>query len=317
MMQALGWFAVGLVLLALGGDALVKGAAGLGRRAGLSPFRAGLLLVAFGTSLPELAVNWRAVALGNVPLALGNAVGSNLVNLGLTLGLAALAAPLLLSMRALASQVLALIAASLLVLVFALDGAIVRWEGALLLLGFVALLAHVLARAPRETEPVRVELSAFAATSNALGLNLVRVGIAVALLYLGARYVVQAAPVLGAALGLGALLTGLTVVAIGTALPEIAAAVMAARRGQGNIVAGHVLGASIFNLLLVVGGMAAWQPLALPTSLLWLELPAAIAFALALYPILRGDLRVSRVEGGIVLVMFAAWLGFELWLAWG
>ena len=114
----------------------------------------------------------------------------------------------------------------------------------------------------------------------------------------------------GASLGMAPLLTGLVPVAIGTALPEIAAAVIAARRGQGELVAGHVIGSSLFNLTLVLGGMAAFRALPVPASFVRFEVPAAIAFAVALYPMLRGDLRVSRVEGGILVAAYAAWLVF-------
>ena len=117
---------------------------------------------------------------------------------------------------------------------------------------------------------------------------------------------------IGAHWGLSPLLTGLLPVAIGTALPEIAAAAMAARRGQGDMVAGHVIGSSLFNLLVVVGGMAAFRPMALPESFVRLELPAAIAFVLVLYPMLRGDLRISRVEGGILLAAFVGWVILEI-----
>jgi cation:H+ antiporter len=132
------------------------------------------------------------------------------------------------------------------------------------------------------------------------------------LLYYGARLVVTNAPILGLALGMAPLLTGLIVVAIGTALPEVAAAVFAARRGQGDMVMGHVVGSSLFNLLVVVGGMAAFRPMPLPASFVRFEVPAALAFALVLVPMLKGDLRISKFEGGILLLAFAAWLVFEL-----
>lgn len=312
MTEAWGYFALGLVLLALGGDSIVKGASGLAQRIGASPFVAGLLLIAFGTSLPELAVNARAAWVGAQELALGNAVGSNIVNLGLTLGVAALAAPVLVRLRVLSPLLVFLALASLGLIVFGLDGVVSRVEGGMLLLGFVAALAFLLARAPREAQAVRADVEAFASTRIVLWLNLLRFAVAAALLYFGARYVVQAAPVIGEGWGLSPLLTGLLPVAIGTALPEIAAAAMAARRGQGDMVAGHVIGSSLFNLLVVVGGMAAFRPLALPESFVRLELPAAIAFVLVLYPMLRGDLRISRVEGGILLAAFVGWLILEI-----
>lgn len=311
MTEAWGFFVLGLVLLALGGDSIVKGASGLAQRLGVSPFVAGLLLIAFGTSLPELAVNAHAVAVGAQDLALGNAVGSNIANLGLTLGLAAMVAPLLIRMRLLSPLLVLLTVATLAVIVFGLDGVIGRVEGVVLLLGFVAMLTFVLARSKRENESVRAGVIAYAATRPVLWMNLLRFVVAVALLYFGAKYVVQSAPVIGASWGISPLLAGLLPVAIGTALPELAAAIAAAKRGQGDMVAGHVIGSSLFNLLVVVGGMAAFRPLPLPESFVRLELPIAIVLSLMLYPMLRGDLRVSRGEGGILFVAFVGWVALE------
>jgi cation:H+ antiporter len=311
MTEAWGFFVLGLVLLALGGDSIVKGASGLAQRFGVSPFVAGLLLIAFGTSLPELAVNAHAVAVGAQDLALGNAIGSNIANLGLTLGLAAMVAPLLIRMRLLSPLLVLLTVATLAVIVFGLDGVIGRIEGIVLLLGFVAMLIFMLARSARENESVRAGVVAYAATRAVLWMNLLRFVVAVALLYFGAKYVVQSAPIIGASWGISPLLVGLLPVAIGTALPELAAAMAAAKRGQGDMVAGHVIGSSLFNLLVVVGGMAAFRPLPLPESFVQLELPIAIVLSLMLYPMLRGDLRVSRGEGGILFVAFVGWVVLE------
>lgn len=312
MAEALVLFGLGLLLLALGGDSIVKGASGLAQKFGASPFIAGLLLVAFGTSIPELFVNARAYAVGAQDLALGNAVGSNIVNFGLTLGLAALAAPLLIRMRLLSPMLVALVVATLAVILFGLDGVISQLEGIVLLLAFVAMLVFMLVRSGRESLEVRESVAAYADTRSVLWLNLLRFAIAVALLYFGAKFVVSSAPILGASWGLSPLLVGLLPVAIGTALPEVAAAIAAARRGQGDMVAGHVIGSSLFNLLVVVGGMAALRPLPLPASFVKLELPAAIVFALMLYPMLRGDLRISKAEGGVLFVAFLGWVVLEL-----
>ena len=312
MAEALVLFGLGLLLLALGGDSIVKGASGLAQKFGASPFIAGLLLVAFGTSIPELFVNARAYAVGAQDLALGNAVGSNIVNFGLTLGLAALAAPLLIRMRLLSPMLVALVVATLAVILFGLDGVISQLEGIVLLLAFVAMLVFMLVRSGRESLEVRESVAAYADTRSVLWLNLLRFAIAVALLYFGAKFVVSSAPILGASWGLSPLLVGLLPVAIGTALPEVAAAIAAARRGQGDMVAGHVIGSSLFNLLVVVGGMAALRPLPLPASFVKLELPAAIVFALMLYPMLRGDLRISKGEGGVLFVAFLGWVVLEL-----
>ncbi|GAA4854363.1 sodium:calcium antiporter [Luteimonas vadosa] len=319
MLESTGLFLLGLLLLALGGDSIVKGASGLAQRLGASPFVAGLLLVAFGTSLPELAVNARAVWAGVPDLALGNAVGSNVVNVGLTLGAAALAAPLVVRWRALSPLLVMLIVATVGVIALGWDGTLSRLDGFVLLAAFVAVLAFALSRSGREQPEVRAAIDGYAQTQTGLGLNLVRFAIAIALLYFGARFVVGSAPAWGTALGMEPLLAGLLVVAIGTALPEVAAAVAAARRGQGDMVAGHVIGSSLFNLLVIVGGMAVFGrsgagELALPASFVRFELPAALAFALMLVPVLRGDFHVSRREGGILMTAFVAWVAFELFL---
>lgn len=313
MLESIGWFVLGLVLLALGGDSIVKGASGLAQRFGASPFVAGLLLVAVGTSLPELAVNLHAIFSGQQALALGNAIGSNVVNFGLTLGAAALAAPLLVSWRALNPLLLALILGTVAVIVLGLDGVLSRIEGIGLLLAYVVVVAYAIVRTRREAPATHAAIGDYARTSTDLGQNLLRFVIAAVVLYFGSKLVVANAPVFGAGLGLTPLLTGLLPVAIGTALPEAAAAVMAARRGQGDIVVGHVIGSSLFNLLVVVGGMATLAGvLPLPASFIRFELPAAIVFALMLVPMLKGDLRISRGEGGVLMVALLAWVGFEL-----
>jgi cation:H+ antiporter len=314
MIEALGLFALGLLLLALGGDSVVKGASGLAQRFGWSPFATGLVLVAFATSIPELAVNARAAWTGSQALALGNAVGSNIVNFGLTLGLAALAAPLVVRWRALSPLLLAFVGIGIAVTVLGHDGVLGRIDGIVLLAAFAAVLFYVFSRSREDNGEVRATLETYVATRGDLVLNVLRFVIAAVVLYYGAKLVVQSAPVLGVALGMTPLVTGLLPVAIGTALPEIAAAVMAARRGQGDVVVGHAIGSSLFNLTVVVGGMAVFRAVPLPQSFLWFEVPAALAFALALYPMLRGDLRIARGEGAILVVAFAAWLGFECWM---
>ncbi|GAB3348194.1 sodium:calcium antiporter [Lysobacter tyrosinilyticus] len=338
MLTAIGLFVLGLALLALGGDSIVKGAAGLAQRFGLTPFTTGLVLVAFATSLPELAVNAMAIVHGQGELALGNAVGSNVANIGLTLGAAALAAPIVVRWRALSPMLLVLVIGTVAVLGLGADGTLSRLEGLVLLLAFVAVFAFALARSRAEVVEVREQIAQFAQTSTWLAQNLIRFVLGAVLLWLGSALIVGGAGVhlfgldlteagagaIGKAFGLSPVLTGLLPVAIGTALPEVAAAIAAARRGQGDMVMGHVIGASVFNILVIVGGMAACGTLALPMTLmgpgqfalpLGYELIAALAFALMLYPVLRGDLRVSRREGGVLLVAYLAWLIFELLLA--
>ena len=311
---AIAWFLLGLLLLALGGDSIVKAVSGLAQRFGASPFTAGLLLLGVTTSLPELAVNARALAVGQPELALGNAVGSSIANLGVTLALAAIAAPLLLRARLQTVLWWSLLAAAALLILFGLDGRLVRWEGGVLVAGFIVMQVVLLRRGGRESAEVQAAIAESALSRTSLPLDILRVLIAALTLYWGARLVVGAAADFGTALGWTPLLVGLLPVAIGTALPEVAAAIAAARRGHGDMVLGHVLGSSAVNLLLVIGAMAMLQPLALPASFVRLELPALLAFALVLYPMLRGDLKINRGEGVILLVAFVGWLVLEVLL---
>jgi cation:H+ antiporter len=316
MFGELGWFLGGLVLLLLGGDSMVKGVSGLAQHFGASAARTGLYLLAFATAMPELAVNAYAVYFDMPELALGNAVGSNLVNLGLTLGVAALAAPMLVRMRLVAAQLVLLLVAGGLVLFFGLDGTLARWEGGVLLAVFALVLVVLARRGGDEDKTIDAELADYAETAPGLSRNALRVLIAAAVLVSGGYCIVRSAPQLGAALGFGPLLTGLLPVAIGTALPEIALAVFAARAGQGNVVAGTVLGASLFNFLVVLGGMALVAPVAVPASFVGIEVPAVMAMTLALYPLLGGDLRLSRREGGFLALLFVAWVAYELVTVW-
>lgn len=314
---AVAWFLLGLLLLALGGDSIVKATSGLAQRFGASPFMAGLVLLGLATSVPELAVNARALVVGQPELALGNAVGSTLANLGLTLALAALALPLVLRARVLGRSWWALLIAALLLIGFGRDGNLQRWEAGVLLLAFVVGFVLLLRKGRDEAPGVQAVIAASAASRTGMALNVLRLVVAAITLYWGARLIVGAASDIGVALGWTPLMVGLLPVAIGTTLPEVAAAVMAARRGHGDMVVGHVLGSSVVNLLLVIGTMALVQPLALPASFVRLELPAVLAFALVLYPMLRGDLRISRGEGGVLLAAFVAWVGLELALVNG
>ncbi len=283
---AIAWFLLGLLLLALGGDSIVKAVSGLAQRFGASPFTAGLLLLGVTTSLPELAVNARALAVGQPELALGNAVGSSIVNLGFTLAVAAIAAPLLLRARLQTVLWWSLLVAGVLLVLFGLDGRLARWEGGVLVAGFIVMQVLLLRRGRVERAEVQAAIAESALSRTSLPLNVLRVLIAALTLYWGARLVVGAAADFGAALGWTPLLVGLLPVAIGTALPEVATAIAAARRGHGDMVLGHVLGSSVVNLLLVIGAMAVLQPLALPASFVRLELPAL--------PVLRGFLFPRR-----------------------
>ena len=316
MLVSTGLFFCGLLVLMLGGDSAIKGLAGMSQRLGLSGFKTGVLMMLFATSIPELAVNAYAIFSGQPQIVLGNAVCSHIINLGLTLAMAAISAPLLLGMRSLALQIVFLLVATGAVLFFGLDGSLQRWGGAWLLLAFVVVVFVTMQKANVENTEVQKEVADVFETNTSPTMNTIRILIGSTLLFFGAKLVIDAAPVMGFALGFGPMLTGLTIVAIGTALPEVVMAILAARNGKPNLVAGMVVGACLFNLLFIVGGMALVSPVVIPASFVGFELPAAMAFTLALYPILGGDLRINRNEGLILFALFLSWLGFELFKVW-
>ena len=312
MLVQLGWFFLGLVLVALGADSLVRGLAGFALRAGAGAFAVGLVAVGFGASLPELSIGVSALAQGAPQLALGNVVGSNIANVGLVLAGAALAAPVAVSMRWLKIALPALIAAPLLLIGLGWDGGYGRIDGIVLLVAFVLLLAHATRASGAEPAPVQAELATTASTQPDPLRNLLRLALGLVALWYGAEFTVDAARQIATLAGWSELVAGLTLLAVGNALPELAAAIFAARRGYGNLVAAAVVGTSLVNALLVVGAGAVATGLPVAQSLLRLELPAMFAFALVLYPMLRGDAVVSRREAAVLLAAFVALLAWQL-----
>lgn len=317
MLVQWGWFALGAALLVLGADSLVKGAVGITLAARVRPFLAGIVVLGFGSALPELAVNLEAVRTGHPGMALGNVIGSNIANFGLVLGLAAMLAPFATGLRMSAVLLPLFVAIALVLGLLGADSVLTRVDAGLLLILFVAALVLVVRRAPREAEPVQRAFADAAATRPGTGMAIARIVIGAGVMGFGAYLAVGAAALLAQAWGWSDLLIGLTVVAIGTLLPELCTAVIAARRGHGDLVIGNVIGGSLANLTLVLGASALWAPIPVPRQLLQVELPAMVLFALALYPMIRGDAHLSRREGGVLLVAYLAFIGWQAVLATG
>jgi cation:H+ antiporter len=317
MFEPIGFFLLAIVVLALGADSLAKGLGALAQRAGATAVATGLMVCAFAGSLPDLAVNVAALFAGKPAFALGNIIGSSLVNLGLALGLAALVAPLNAHLPLLRPLFPALVLAAVAVLAMGWNGIVGYFDGMVLIAGFVVL-AWVTAkhRATRADAGAAAEFEAIANTRPSPSLNLLRVAIGIVLLVLASRWLVHYAIVLAPAAGMSDMLFGLVVLAIATSLPQVVVAVIGARRGHGSAVLLGLVGSTLFNLLLLLGVTSVLYPLAMPASLVRLELPALIAFSLALYPMLRGDLRVARGEGGVLLAMFAALTVWQLRYLW-
>lgn len=317
LLTALASFALGLLLLLLGADSFLKGASGVALRYGISPFVIGLTIVGFGTSAPEMSVNLSAALRGSYDLAMGNVVGSNIANIGLILGCSALVAPLVVQMRLLRVEAPLVIGVSVVLWILCLDGALGRGDALLLLAGFGWLTWYIFRTAREEPDQVQMELAEIAETRPGLARNLVRLGAGLALLVYGATEMVESAVVMARIFGMSELVIGLTVVAIGTSLPELASSLVAAFRGQTDVALGNVMGSNLFNILLILGATASVHPLPVASTMRWIELPVMVMFAVLLYLMLRRDLIVQRKEGVVLLVLFGAFTAGQMLLSAG
>ncbi len=313
-------FVVGLGLLILGAELLVRGASRLAVSLGISPLVVGLTVVAFGTSSPELAVSVQSTWSGQVDIALGNVVGSNIFNVLFILGLSALITPLLVHQQLVRQEVPLMIFASLLVCGLAWDGAIGRFDGALLAGLLAAYIVFVIVQSRRNpSAAVEAEYDEALAIEPGRGwdrhwaVQVAMVLVGLALLVQGSNWLVQGAVTFATWLGVSELVIGLTIVAAGTSLPEVATSVLAAIRGERDIAVGNVVGSNLFNLLGVLGVASLVSPAGLPVaaSMLAFDLPVMVMVAVACLPIFFTGHLIARWEGGL---FFAYYVAYTVWL---
>lgn len=297
----------GLALLIFGADLLVKGASRVAAGFGISPLVIGLTVVAFGTSSPEMAISVSSAWKGEADIAVGNVVGSNIFNVLLILGLSALITPLLVSKQLVKVDVPIMIGVSVLAFVLSMDGRIAFWEGAILFAGVVSycIFAIRLGRATGETgDPVD--------GSDRWAMNIGLIVVGLALLVLGSQWLVGAAITIATAMGVSELVIGLTIVAAGTSMPEVATSVTAAIRGQRDIAVGNVVGSNIFNILAVLGLTALVAPDGLPVSdaAIRFDFPVMMAVAVACLPIFFVGYTIHRWEGALFLGYYVAYTAY-------
>lgn len=308
------YFVLGLVALVLGAEWLVRGASKLALSLGISPLVVGLTVVAFGTSAPELAVSVQSAWSGQVDIALGNVVGSNLFNLLFILGVSALITPLVVHQQLIRQEVPVMVGVSLLLWALAADGGIGRWDGALLFLLVVGYTFLIIRQSRQETAAVREEYAESMpgdgkAWDRHWGAQTLLVLAGLGLLVLGSRWLVEGAVAFAQYLGVSELIIGLTIVAVGTSLPEVATSILAAIKGEKDIAVGNVVGSSIFNILAVLGGssLVAPQSLAVAPSMLSLDIPIMVLVAVACLPVFYTGNAISRGEGALFLGYYAAY----------
>lgn len=301
----------GLFLLYLGGEGLVRGAAGLAVRLGVRPLTVGLTVVAFGTSMPELVVTVDAAARGVNDIAIGNVVGSNICNITLVLGLAALVRPLEVHRQVVRMDAPVMLGASVLLALFLLDNRVSRVEAAALFAGIILYTAFNVWQARRE--PKQVQGDVVESVPEKTLPAPVEVGILLAGLgglILGGDLLVTAAVDMARALGVTEAVIGLTVVALGTNLPEITATVIASLRRHGDLAAGNAIGSNIFNVFSVLGLTALIHPL-VRGGVSWLDLGLMTGVAVVFQLLLMTRLRLARAEGLVLVTLYCVYIGWQ------
>jgi len=307
-------FLAGLVLLILGAEWLVRGASRLAAKVGISPLVIGLTVVSFGTSSPELAVSIQSSLAGQADIAVGNMVGSNIFNVLLILGISAVITPLFVQQQLIRLDVPLMIGLSFIFYLMALNGVISRMEGFILFAVIIVYTIFLIRQSRRETKAVEDEYAQEFTPKVESGwkswvINLGLVGIGLTLLILGSNWLVDSAIAVARWLGLSELIIGLTIVAAGTSMPEVATSITAAIKGERDIAVGNVVGSNIFNILSVLGLTAAVTPGGIPVSQAAgaFDIPIMLAVALLALPIFFTGNRIERWEGWLFLFYYAAY----------
>jgi cation:H+ antiporter len=300
-------FIAGLVTLVAGGELLVRGAARLAAATGISPLVIGLTVVAFGTSSPELAVSVQASLAGEVDIAVGNVVGSNIFNVLLILGLSAAIVPLVVSAQLVRLDVPIMIGVSGLLLLLSLDGLLSRVECALLA---AALAAYVVTQVVLSRRSPTLSARNTIDTGRPLT-NVLLIALGLGLLVLGSRWMVEAAAQIADSFGITPLVIGLTIVAAGTSMPELATSIIAGLRGQRDIAVGNIIGSNIFNILAVLGISGVLSPAGIPVSnaALTMDVPVMVAVAVLCLPIFS-KYAISRWEGILFVLYYLLYTGY-------
>jgi cation:H+ antiporter len=312
-------FLAGLVGLVVGASLLVRGASNLALSFGISPLVVGLTIVAFGTSAPEVAVSVGAVLDGKTDLAVGNVVGSNIFNVLFILGASALITPLIVNIQLIRQEVPIMIGASLLLLAFGLDGRIGMLDGGMLFALMVAYTVFLIVQSRRETQAAQQDLAsevhpaAQGAWDSKLPAQIGLIVAGLAALVLGSDALVTASVAFAKAMGVSDLIIGLTIVAAGTSMPEVATSITAALKGERDIAVGNVVGSNTFNILgcLGISGLVSGSAgLVLPPSLMAFDIWVMLAVALACLPVFMTGREIARWEGGVFLAYYVAYVTY-------
>ncbi len=300
---------VGLLFLYYGAEFLVKGSSQLALSFGIRPLIIGMTVVALATSMPEMMVSLAAVFKQSSDLAAGNIIGSNIANIGLILGATALIAPLAVARGTLVRELPIMLAASILVFLLSLDGQLGRLDGFLLVAGLILFLGYCY-RSSCKTAPADQQPLPQTEKPSRRGQHILLVLVGIVGLGLGAEMMVRSAVFIARQLGISDLVIGMTVVALGTSLPEFAASTVSALKGQDDLSVGNVIGSNIFNLLFVLGFCSIMRPIPIDSGVMSYELPLMLLFSLGLWPLVQRRLRLGRTEGALLLFCYLLFISF-------
>ena len=301
-------FIAGLTGLYFGAEWLVKGASRFASSFNIKPVVIGLTIVAFGTSTPELVTSVIASIKHSSDIAMGIVIGSNIANIGLILGLSAIVQPLKIDMKLIYREMPIMVGISMLLYFMGWNGALSRLEGGILLIGILAYTCYVYRVALKESKTIELEYEEFIGIKDNVAKDIFWIIIGIGALVGGAYLLVHSAIYFARVMGISELVIGLTVIAVGTSIPELATSMVAAIRKESDISVGNVLGSNIFNILAVLGIAAIIQPLQVNSASLRIDMPVMLFFSIFLIPIITWKFVLTRGQGVLLLIWYGAYV---------
>jgi len=302
------FFLAGLLILYFGADWLVKGASRLAITLNVQPVIVGLTVVAFGTSLPEFVVSFIGAMRELPDIALGNIVGSNIVNIGFIIGLSAIIFPLSVYMKLLKFEVPFMIFAAFLLFIFSINGTVSRMDSILFAVIFSGYIAYTIRAAKKETPDVAGEYREFLRVRDSIKKDIVLIIAGLAVLIAGAEILLISAVSIARAMGISELIIGMTIVAVGTSLPELATSAVAAFKREADISIGNIVGSNIFNILFILGVTGIIRPVSVHPEAWRLHMPVMIFFSLLLFIFMKTGNVISRAEGAVMVLLYISYI---------
>ena len=302
------FFLAGLLILYFGADWLVKGASRLAITLNVQPVIVGLTVVAFGTSLPEFVVSFIGAMRELPDIALGNIVGSNIVNIGLIIGLSAIIFPLSVHMKLLKFEVPFMILAAFLLFIVSIKGTVSRRDSILFAVIFIGYIGYAIRAAKKETPDVAGEYREFLRVRDSIKKDIVLIIAGLAVLIAGAEILLISAVSIARAMGISELIIGMTIVAVGTSLPELATSAVAAFKREADISIGNIVGSNIFNILFILGVTGIIRPVSVHPEAWRLHMPVMVFFSLLLFIFMKTGNVISRAEGAVMVLLYISYI---------